>query len=264
MSMINEQVKELRKAAKWFDAACFPEGSKLANEAADTIESLSFKLQAKNMELAAEDYGGGWIPCEDRLPEEYGEYLVAWKHLYMTKDQMIESVGRVVPHFYEIVEYDPDDDKKWIGDIEQENEEYEIIAWQLLPEPYHGTVVECQEEKEKQSMKMSILSKEAEKILTSVLEERKRQDEKWGEQNHIPPVWGMIIGEEYGEMCQAINEFGFNPTPEIEEQIYIESIHTMASCMAMLECLERMRCGKLEKKILYGSVIKEDSENEYD
>ncbi len=80
-----------------------------------------------------------------------------------------------------------------------------------------------------------------EKIIEKVLEERKRQDAKWGEQNHIAPVWGMIIGEEYGEMCQAINEFGFNPTSETEEQIYTEAIHTMASCMAMLECIERMR-----------------------
>lgn len=79
------------------------------------------------------------------------------------------------------------------------------------------------------------------KIIEKVLEERNRQDKKWGEQNHSAPVWGMIIGEEYGEMCQAINEFGFNPTPETEEQIYTEAIHTMASCMAMLECMERRR-----------------------
>lgn len=80
-----------------------------------------------------------------------------------------------------------------------------------------------------------------EKIIEKVLEERERQDAKWGEQNHAAPVWGMIIGEEYGEMCQAINEFGFNPTPEAEEQIYTEAIHTMASCMAMIECIERRR-----------------------
>lgn len=82
-----------------------------------------------------------------------------------------------------------------------------------------------------------------EKIIKMVIAERERQDAKWGEQNHIAPVWGMIIGEEYGEMCQAINEFGFNPIPEVEEQIYTEAIHVMASCMAMLECIERNRYG---------------------
>lgn len=80
-----------------------------------------------------------------------------------------------------------------------------------------------------------------EKIIGEVLRERQRQDTKWGEQNHTAPVWGMIIGEEYGEMCKAINEFGFNPTRKTEDDIYKEAIQTMASCMAMLECIERAR-----------------------
>lgn len=79
------------------------------------------------------------------------------------------------------------------------------------------------------------------KIISDVISERERQDEKWGEQNHNAFVWSSIIGEEYGEMCKAINEFGFNPTPETEQEIYKEAIQTMASCMAMLECLERNR-----------------------
>lgn len=80
-----------------------------------------------------------------------------------------------------------------------------------------------------------------EKIINNVIAERNRQDKKWGEQNHFPERWATIIGEEYGEMCQAINEFSFNATPEAEQQIYTETIHTMASCMAMLECMERSK-----------------------
>lgn len=76
-------------------------------------------------------------------------------------------------------------------------------------------------------------------ILVDVIAERKRQDEKWGKQNHFVERWGIIIGEEYGEMCKAINEFIFNPTPETEQDIYAEAIQTMASCMAMLECRRR-------------------------
>lgn len=79
------------------------------------------------------------------------------------------------------------------------------------------------------------------KVIFDVIDERKRQDEKWGEQNHSAYVWASIIGEEYGEMCKAINEFGFNPTPEREQDIYTEAVQTMASCMAMLECMERSR-----------------------
>lgn len=133
MSMISDQVNALRKLAEERVNSRLVYDAML--QAADTIESLSAKLQAANMERPSDC--GGWISCKERLPEEYGDYLVAWKPLYMTKDQMIELVGRVVPHFYEIVEYDPDDDKKWIGDIEQAHGQYEIIAWQPLPEPYH-------------------------------------------------------------------------------------------------------------------------------
>lgn len=94
-----------------------------------------------------------------------------------------------------------------------------------------------------------VVSEEQIKIMHKVLAERNRQDAKWGEQNHAAPVWGMIIGEEYGEMCQAINEFGFSPTPETEEQICTEAIHTMASCMAMLECMERNKYKREEKPV---------------
>ena len=77
----------------------------------------------------------GWIPVSERLPEEYGDYLVAWRPLSMSAEDIMEKVGREVPHFYEIVEYDPDDEALWIGSIEQAQGEYEIIAWQPLPQP---------------------------------------------------------------------------------------------------------------------------------
>lgn len=86
---------------------------------------------------------------------------------------------------------------------------------------------------------MNNIEPEKKKIIDDVLMERKRQDEKWGEQNHNAYVWASIIGEEYGEMCKAINEFGFNPMPETEQEIYSEAIQTIASCMAMIECMER-------------------------
>ena len=86
-------------------------------------------------EVAAE-YNNGWIPCSERLPEEYGDYLVAWRPLSMSAEDIIKKVGRAIPHFYEIAEYDPDDEALWIGSIEQAQGEYEIIAWQPLPKPF--------------------------------------------------------------------------------------------------------------------------------
>ena len=70
----------------------------------------------------AEEHNGGWIACSERLPEEYGDYLVWWTDI--TRNQ-----------YYEIVEYEPTNG--WIGEIPQAVEgKYSIIAWQPLPEPF--------------------------------------------------------------------------------------------------------------------------------
>lgn len=45
-----------------------------------------------------------------------------------------------------------------------------------------------------------------ETALAMVQKERDRQDNKWGEQNHPPEIWVGILGEEYGEYCQVVNE----------------------------------------------------------
>ena len=106
-------------------------------------QSIDLERAIEIVKQAAEKIGtdtnvgsNGWISCNERLPEEYGDYLVAWKPLHMSAEDIIKQVGRAVPHFYEIVEYDPDDEALWIGSIEQAKGEYEIIAWQPLPAPY--------------------------------------------------------------------------------------------------------------------------------
>ena len=69
-----------------------------------------------------EEYNGGWIPCSERLPEEYGDYLVWWTDI--TRNQ-----------YYEIVEYEPNNG--WIGEISHAVEGiYSVIAGQPLPEPF--------------------------------------------------------------------------------------------------------------------------------
>lgn len=98
--------------------------------------TYAFEKAIEIVKQAAADYNNGWIPVSERLPEEYGDYLVAWRPLSMSDEDIMGKVGREVPHFYEIVEYDPDDEALWIGSIEQAQGEYEVIAWQPLPEPY--------------------------------------------------------------------------------------------------------------------------------
>lgn len=68
-----------------------------------------------------------WIPVEERLPAEYGSYLVAWIPV---------GLGIEYEHYYEILEFDPDDESGWIERIEQSPGDYEILAWMHLPEHY--------------------------------------------------------------------------------------------------------------------------------
>ena len=45
-----------------------------------------------------------------------------------------------------------------------------------------------------------------EDILKEVAEERDYQVELWGVQRHDFPVWMTVLGEEFGEACQALLE----------------------------------------------------------
>lgn len=81
--------------------------------------------------------------------------------------------------------------------------------------------------------------------LRDVLAERKRQDAKWGEQNHDPFLYLTILGEEYGETCQAALEARFRKTPEQRAawmaNLRNEAVQTAAVALAIVECLDRGR-----------------------
>ena len=47
-------------------------------------------------------------------------------------------------------------------------------------------------------------NKQQNRALDDVLDERSRQNEKWGEQNHDDLYWLAVAGEEFGELAQAI------------------------------------------------------------
>ena len=129
---ISEQVKELRNFGnnRKLDVFGYDEIHKIMSQSADTIESLSAKLQAANMERSAEDCGG-WIYCGDgkNLPEPGRRYRVT--ALWKNGDFETRSV-------YDLV-YGTDG--LWHG------ENYipvffEIIAWKPLEEPYKENIEE--------------------------------------------------------------------------------------------------------------------------
>ena len=64
MSLTTKQIDELRAYAKDRKG----ELAKMITDAADTIEMLSAKLHASQMERSSQYYHGGWIPVGERLP----------------------------------------------------------------------------------------------------------------------------------------------------------------------------------------------------
>ena len=65
-----------------------------------------------------------------------------------------------------------------------------------------------------------------------VVAERKRQDRKWGQQNHGPDGWLTILVEEVGEVARAILEGDANSYKK-------EMVQVAAVAVAALESFER-------------------------
>lgn len=66
--------------------------------------------------------------------------------------------------------------------------------------------------------------------LPSVLAERQRQDAKWGEQNHPPGTWLVILMEEVGEASQAVLEMDWNSYREEMVQVAAVALAAVESC----------------------------------
>lgn len=73
--------------------------------------------------------------------------------------------------------------------------------------------------------------------LYDVNAERDRQEAKWGEQNHDPFTYLTVLGEEFGELCQAAlhARFGGPASVKLRE----EAVQTAAVALAIVECLDR-------------------------
>lgn len=76
-------------------------------------------------------------------------------------------------------------------------------------------------------------------VLNEVASERARQDARWGEQNHEDLVWGAILGEEVGEVSQAMLEDRFGRGGNLREEL----LQVAAVAVAWVECIDR-RAGR--------------------
>lgn len=138
MSMISEQVKELRELADGYKMADRPLAANTIYQAADTIEALSAKLA--DMERSAEDCGGGWIYCSDgeNLPEESGYYLVTY-HEWSNGEFLPKFDDTYVKrlHYQKSEQFIGWNFSKCVDKRAEDDMNREVLAWQPLPEPYH-------------------------------------------------------------------------------------------------------------------------------
>ncbi len=96
--------------------------------------------------------------------------------------------------------------------------------------------------------------------LALVMDERARQDEKWGDQSRQSLFeWMSILGEEYGELCEAVNETCFhstyvNPEKGGMDALQREATHVAVVAVAIMESVIRRRreaqlCGLTMRKL---------------
>lgn len=128
MSMIKTQIDNLRYASETFESVPV---QKLLHQAADTIEFLSEKLQASNMEREAGDCGG-WIYCGDgkNLPKGENEKVIVsavWDGYEYTTESYFYHGKFYNKPYYQIS----------AGEICESCTGDEVVAWKSFPEPYH-------------------------------------------------------------------------------------------------------------------------------
>lgn len=77
------------------------------------------------------------------------------------------------------------------------------------------------------------------KILEEVLIERRRQENKWGQQDHDPSRWMIILMEEVGEASVHILE-SYSATT-VSGKYRAEMIQVIAVALAAVECFDRLK-----------------------
>lgn len=133
MGMNGELVKKLREYSQYVSLGDgVPFGvKKIMNDAASTIEALSEKLAAANMERPAEDCGDKRIYCGDgkNLPEDGVDVLVWYEYFrYGEYNRLFQTTGISFTH-----------NGKWSGFVNGQSgwNQLRIIAWQPGPESYN-------------------------------------------------------------------------------------------------------------------------------
>ena len=75
-------------------------------------------------------------------------------------------------------------------------------------------------------------------VIQDIINERSRQDDKWGLQRHPLPLWMVILVEEVGELAQAMQRINDWGKESDADDPYTEAIHVAAVATAIAEQLK--------------------------
>lgn len=76
-----------------------------------------------------------------------------------------------------------------------------------------------------------------ENIIKDIRQEKERQENKWGQQDHDPYIWLAILGEKVGEVNKAVIENFFNDTDM--EDYRKELVQVAAVAISAIESYDR-------------------------
>lgn len=79
-----------------------------------------------------------------------------------------------------------------------------------------------------------------------ISDELLRQNQIWGVRVHTFPEWATILGEEYGELCQAILKYHFGKKTDRIKEVIKKAVHVATISKQILIHIER--CGFMEEK----------------
>jgi hypothetical protein len=78
-------------------------------------------------------------------------------------------------------------------------------------------------------------------VFEKIVEERTRQTERWGEDEHSPLCWTAILNKQLGAYADAALKYEHADNPGYNEgaPLYRQAVHIAAVAIAILEQMER-------------------------
>lgn len=124
---LEEKIKEYDERIERRNGACYFDETDKIRKLDDTANGVEQAIEIVKQEV--EQYNNGWISCSERLPENNNVVLcwVVSKTIASGETFIIGSCDR---GFWFLQTYE-------IGHHHFPVKDYEVIAWQPLPQPYH-------------------------------------------------------------------------------------------------------------------------------